>query len=284
MLLASCCSASSASRPSSSPGDRHARLSQLLPGAARPGVVAFEVVYMLFVVLILAVFGAAAGAIGQARVRRADCGRNAGVDGRRSSLFVTFGNKSVERLFTLCLLSSFTASTRCSSSWRFARSATGSRRLRARSPDTRLGARRPTYSGYNIIGAVVILPVAPPSDQPSRRGRRGRDCGPAGDAARRCSSSLHDRLLSGDRRARPAVRFPARSGWKCRLPLALPADDLLRLARKRDERGARDQRADRPRPGSAPRHRAHPQGPPRHRARAAGRLHVARRGASASWR
>ena len=63
-----------------------------------PGWVAFEAVYILFVILILAVYGAAAGAIGEAvfglPTFAGTLALMAGI-----ILVVTFGNKSVERLF-----------------------------------------------------------------------------------------------------------------------------------------------------------------------------------------
>jgi len=63
-----------------------------------PGWILFEAVYILFVVLILAVYGAAAGAIAEAVLGAPPIAGTlalmAGI-----ILFVTFGNKSVERLF-----------------------------------------------------------------------------------------------------------------------------------------------------------------------------------------
>src|SRR5215469_5796188 len=62
------------------------------------GWVVFEAAYILFVVLILAVFGAAAGAIGAAMFHLPNiAGTLALMTG--IAAFVTFGNVSVERLF-----------------------------------------------------------------------------------------------------------------------------------------------------------------------------------------
>ena len=123
-----------------------------------PGWLLFEAVYILFVVLILAVYGAAAGAIGEAVFGApAFAGTLALMAG--IILFVTFGNKSVERLFeyvsyllyaiyALFILLAFTSfGDRISAG--FASSAP--------SDGWVLGGI--TYASYNIIGAVVILPV-----------------------------------------------------------------------------------------------------------------------------
>jgi uncharacterized membrane protein YkvI len=118
----------------------------------------FELAYLLFVVLILAVYGAAAGAIGQAvfgapvwvgTVLLALC--IAGV--------VAFGNKAVERLFrdVSYYLYAVYALFIVLALWKFgARVPAGF----AANPQTSGWALSGiTYFGYNIIGAVVILPV-----------------------------------------------------------------------------------------------------------------------------
>jgi uncharacterized membrane protein YkvI len=119
----------------------------------------FEIAYLLFVVLILAVFGAAAGAIASATL---------GVPPIVGTLCLmvaiaiatAFGNKSVERVFTwvsillygvyaafvVLALSSFggqiSQTFATAGSWNEGWLSGGL-----------------TYAGYNIIGAVVILPV-----------------------------------------------------------------------------------------------------------------------------
>lgn len=124
-----------------------------------PAAFLFEIAYVLFVVLILSVFGAAAGAIGAALL-----GWPTAVGGLLLAAgivaTVAFGTASVERLFQyvswllygvyalfilLCLLKfggriggAFAAAPPPAAGWM-----TGGL----------------TYAGYNIIGAVVILPV-----------------------------------------------------------------------------------------------------------------------------
>jgi uncharacterized membrane protein YkvI len=119
----------------------------------------FEIAYLLFVVLILAVFGAAAGAIASATfgappivgtlclmVAIAAC--------------TAFGNRSVERVFTwvsVLLYAVYAAFVV------FALSSFGDRisQTFASAGGWNDGwlAGGLTYAGYNIIGAVVILPV-----------------------------------------------------------------------------------------------------------------------------
>ena len=119
----------------------------------------FEIAYLLFVVLILAVFGAAAGAIASATL---------GVPPIVGTLCLmvaiaiatAFGNKSVERVFTwvsILLYGVYAAFVV------FALSSFGGRisETFAASDGWHDGwlAGGLTYAGYNIIGAVVILPV-----------------------------------------------------------------------------------------------------------------------------
>lgn len=122
------------------------------------GWVAFEIAYIAFVILILAVFGAAAGAIGAAMF---------GLPKLVGTLalmvciagVVTFGNVSVERLFKyvsfllygVYLLFVVLAFTRFG-----ARIAAG---FAPPVPTTGWALGGVTYASYNIIGAIVILPV-----------------------------------------------------------------------------------------------------------------------------
>ena len=123
-----------------------------------PGWVLFEAAYILFVVLILAVYGAAAGAIGQAVFGFHEI---VGTLVLMVSIiaFVTFGNSSVERLFAyvsyllygvyaLFVLLAFTS---------FGDRIAAGFALDVPAEGWALGGL--TYAGYNIIGAVVILPV-----------------------------------------------------------------------------------------------------------------------------
>ena len=121
---------------------------------------AFEIAYVLFVVLILAVFGAAAGAIGAAVFGVAP------IVGTLClmvaiALATAFGNKSVERVFTwvsVLLYGVYAAFVV------FALSSFGERI--SHSFATAGGwndgwlAGGLTYAGYNIVGAVMILPLA----------------------------------------------------------------------------------------------------------------------------
>ncbi|HET8749813.1 MAG TPA: hypothetical protein VFM42_03640 [Sphingomicrobium sp.] len=118
----------------------------------------FEFAYLLFVVLILAVYGAAAGAIGEAvfgapiwagTVLLALC--IAGV--------VAFGNKAVEALFrdVSYLLYGVYALFIVLALWKFGERVPGGFAAWPQSSGWALSGL--TYFGYNIIGAVVILPV-----------------------------------------------------------------------------------------------------------------------------
>ena len=119
----------------------------------------FEISYVLFVVLILAVFGAAAGAIGSATFGAPPI---AGTLCLMAAIAVAtaFGNKSVERVFTwvsILLYGVYAAFVV------FALSSFGSRISQTFASaggwnDGWLSGGL-TYAGYNIIGAVVILPV-----------------------------------------------------------------------------------------------------------------------------
>jgi uncharacterized membrane protein YkvI len=118
----------------------------------------FEVVYLFFVVLVLAVFGAAAGSMGAALFGWPQLAGTlllmAGIGG-----FTTFGNSSVERLFKwvsvflyltyaiFVVLAITTFGNRIPASFAAAPPAHG----------WFFGGA--AYAGYNVLGAVVILPV-----------------------------------------------------------------------------------------------------------------------------
>ena len=123
-----------------------------------PGWVLFEGAYILFIILILAVYGAAAGAIGSAVF---------GVSEIWGTLtlalsiiaIVTFGNVSVERMFAYVsyLLYAVYALFVVLAFSRF-----GGQIQLAFAQSTPVGnwvAGGTVYAGYNLIGAVVILPV-----------------------------------------------------------------------------------------------------------------------------
>ncbi len=123
-----------------------------------PGWIVFEAAYCLFAIVILAVFGAAAGAIGQALFGWPPIAGTlcliAGIVG-----FATYGNVSVERLFKWV---SFFLYGVYALFVIFALSTFGDRVL-ANFASAPLGEGWVlggfTYAGYNIVGAVVILPV-----------------------------------------------------------------------------------------------------------------------------
>ena len=118
----------------------------------------FELAYALFVVLILAVYGAAAGAIGNA-VFGAPVWVGTAALGAAIAVIVAFGNKSVERLFrdVSYLLYGVYALFIVIALWKFGdRIPIG---FHANPQTSGWALSGLTYFGYNIIGAVVILPV-----------------------------------------------------------------------------------------------------------------------------
>jgi len=122
------------------------------------GWVVFEVAYVGFVILILAVFGAAAGAIGEAMF---GLPKIAGTLALMLCIagFVTFGNTSVERLFkyvSFLLYGVYILFVVLAASHFGDRIAAG---FATAVPTTGWMQGGLTYASYNIIGAVVILPV-----------------------------------------------------------------------------------------------------------------------------
>ncbi|MEO9214592.1 MAG: hypothetical protein ABI227_02930 [Rhodanobacter sp.] len=119
---------------------------------------AFEVVLFLGIVVILAVFAAAAGAIGQATLGWPTLVGSLALIGL-ITLFTTFGNQSVERLFkyvSFFLYATFGVFLVLSLS-RF-----GDRISSAFVNNTQTAGWFTgglTYAGYNILGAAIILPV-----------------------------------------------------------------------------------------------------------------------------
>ena len=118
----------------------------------------FEAVYALFVILILAVYGAAAGSIGTALfglpTMLGTIALMAGI-----ILVVTFGNSAVERLFAWVsyLLYGVYALFVILAFAKFGgRIQAG---FTADVPAAGWALGGVTYAGYNVIGAIVILPV-----------------------------------------------------------------------------------------------------------------------------
>ncbi len=118
----------------------------------------FELAYLLFVVLILAVYGAAAGAIGAAVFGAPEwVGTVALMAG--IAAVVAFGNKAVERLFrdVSYYLYGIYAVFIVLALWRFGAAVPGGFAAHPQTSGWALSGL--TYFGYNIVGAVVILPV-----------------------------------------------------------------------------------------------------------------------------
>lgn len=135
--------------------DYRSFFSQLL-GPAWP---IFEGVYVLFVILILSVFGAAAGAIGAATLGVPPLIGTLSLAGA-IALVVAFGNASVERLFkyvTVLLYGVYAVFVVLALS-KFGHLATAN--FARATPMAGWATGGFTYASYNIVGAVVILPVA----------------------------------------------------------------------------------------------------------------------------
>jgi len=123
-----------------------------------PGWVLFEGAYILFIILILAVYGAAAGAIGAAVFGVSEIWGTLTLAASIIAI-VTFGNASVERMFAWVsyLLYAVYALFVVLAFSRF-----GGLIQEAFARDVPVGnwaSGGTIYAGYNLIGAVVILPV-----------------------------------------------------------------------------------------------------------------------------
>jgi uncharacterized membrane protein YkvI len=123
-----------------------------------PAWIVFEVAYILFVILILAVFGAAAGAIGEATLGAPRIAGTLALMGA-IALVVAFGNTSVERLFkyvSFLLYGVYVLFVVLALTHFGDRIAAG-----FATPAVMDGwvVGGLTYASYNIVGAVVILPV-----------------------------------------------------------------------------------------------------------------------------
>lgn len=124
-----------------------------------PAWIVFELAYAMFIILVLAVFGAAAGEIGLATLGMP---RLAGTAALMACIAVVaaFGNHSVERLFAWVSVLLYGVYLLF---FVFALSAFGDRLGEAFGGPVTLGEGWAggglTYAGYNIVGAVIILPV-----------------------------------------------------------------------------------------------------------------------------
>ena len=123
-----------------------------------PGWILFEVAYVLFVTLVLAVFGAAAGEIGAAIFGWPPLVGTAVLAGA-IALFVTFGNASVEGLFKYVsfLLYGVYALFMVLALGSFGDEIAARFAIPVPADGWVVGGL--AYTGYNVIGAVVILPV-----------------------------------------------------------------------------------------------------------------------------
>jgi uncharacterized membrane protein YkvI len=123
-----------------------------------PGWIVFEISYVLFVILILSVFGAAAGAIGAATLGLPPLVGTLAL-AVLIALFAMFGNESVERLFKYVsfLLYGVYALFLVLALGSFGDRIADSFARVYPTDGWALGGL--TYASYNIVGAVVILPV-----------------------------------------------------------------------------------------------------------------------------
>ena len=123
------------------------------------GWVLFELAYALFIVLVLAVFGAAAGEIAHATL---GAPRIAGTAALMAAIagVVAFGNASVERLFAWVSVLLYGVYILF---FALALGAFGDRLGDAFAGPATFGggwvAGGVTYAAYNVVGAVIILPV-----------------------------------------------------------------------------------------------------------------------------
>ena len=118
----------------------------------------FELAYLIFVILILAVYGAAAGAIGNA-VFGAPLWAGTVILAACIAGVVAFGNRAVERLFrdVSYYLYAIYGAFIVLALWKFG--ALVPQGFVANPQTSGWALSGITYFGYNIVGAVVILPV-----------------------------------------------------------------------------------------------------------------------------
>ncbi len=142
-----------------------------------PFWVVFEIAYFPFIVLLLSVFGAAAGAIGAALLGLppivGTLALMAGI-----ALATTFGNESVEKVFfwvSIFLYAVYAAFLALSV-------ISFGDRIHAAFADFQIGpgvfGAGLTYAGYNIVGATVILPIVRHMTSRSDAVVSGLLCGP----------------------------------------------------------------------------------------------------------
>lgn len=123
-----------------------------------PGWIVFETAYLGFLVLILSVFGAAAGVVGSATLGLPPIVGTIALAGA-IALVTAFGNHAVERMFKYV---SYLLYATYALFFILALSRFGDRMLaglQTAAPTDGWIDGGLTYAGYNIIGAVVILPM-----------------------------------------------------------------------------------------------------------------------------
>jgi uncharacterized membrane protein YkvI len=119
---------------------------------------AFEIVYVVYMIIVLSVFGAAAGAIGAATLGWPAIGGTLCLMAC-ITLFATFGNQSVDRLFkyvSFFLYGTYALFLLLSAS-RFGGSIVEHLRMAVPVDGWAIGGI--TYASYNVVGAVIILPA-----------------------------------------------------------------------------------------------------------------------------
>jgi uncharacterized membrane protein YkvI len=123
-----------------------------------PAWIVFEICYILFVVLVLAVFGAAAGAIFEATLGLPKIAGTLALM-VAIALAVTNGNSSVERIFKYVsfLLYGVYFTFLVLALTRFGDRIAGGFAVAAPADGWAVGGI--TYAAYNIVGAVIILPA-----------------------------------------------------------------------------------------------------------------------------
>jgi uncharacterized membrane protein YkvI len=134
----------------------------------------FEVAYFLLVILMLSVFAAAAGAIGQALLDWPTLAGTLCLIGA-IALFATFGNASVEALFkwvSLFLYATYLLFVAIGLT-KFGDKVLASFSLPMQAVTSTWAVGGLAYAGYNIVGAVMVLPV-------TRHLRSNRDAMKAG--------------------------------------------------------------------------------------------------------
>ena len=140
------------------------------------GWVLFEAAYALFVIIVLAVFGAATGEIAQATLGAPPLAGTLALAAGITAC-VAFGNAGVERVFvwvSVLLYATYAVFLVLALTSVGDRIAAAFAHSVAPSGDWALGGV--TYAGYNIIGAVIVLPV-------TRHFRSGHDAVIAGAVA-----------------------------------------------------------------------------------------------------